>query len=266
MPTPWSQAGVARVVVAAADPDPRVDGRGIERLREAGIEVDMAGRPLELAARRQNAGFRSLVQRGRPYVTYKAAVSRDGRTAPASRRQTWISSPQSRALVHELRAESGAVAVGIGTALNDDPNLMARDVEPPVEHQPLRVVFDRRGRLDAGSQLARTATALTPVLQMVAPGAAAPPADVEQVVCENLAAALHELGRRDIAWLLLEGGATIATALLDADLLDRLMVFTAPVELGDGPGLFTREVELPAAWRTERVGADILTETELREP
>jgi diaminohydroxyphosphoribosylaminopyrimidine deaminase/5-amino-6-(5-phosphoribosylamino)uracil reductase len=198
-------------------------------------------------------------------VTYKAAISTDGRTAsPAGPR--WISSPQSRAQVHELRAQMGAVAVGIETALADDPLLTARDVDPPAERQPLRVVFDHRARLPAGSQLARTASPEAPVLVFAAPGAT-PVAvlGVETIAAASPAEALAELGRRRISALLLEGGATLATGLLDAGLIDRLMLYRAPIELGDGPGLFIRDVELPEPWSTVESGPDILTLTELRE-
>jgi diaminohydroxyphosphoribosylaminopyrimidine deaminase/5-amino-6-(5-phosphoribosylamino)uracil reductase len=260
-------AGVARVVVAAADPDPRVDGSGLARLSAAGIAVDLASGEIEQRARRQNAGFRTLIQLGRPHVTYKVAVSRDGHTAPASGERTWISSPSSRALVHELRARSGAVAVGIGTVLGDDPDLTARDIRPPVERQPVRVVFDRRGRLPADSRLATSASAATPVLDLVgAEATGTPPARVERVVEGSLESALAGLGQRGIAWLLVEGGATIATALLDEQLIDRMLVFTAPVELGGGPGMFTRPVELPQPLESRPVGPDILTVVEFREP
>ena len=141
-------AGVARVVVAALDPSAKVDGRGVERLRAAGIDVDVAEGELEHAARRQNQPFRALHLLGRPLVTGKAAVSLDGATAMPPARSQWISSPESRALVHDWRAGIGRRgASGIGTALADDPMLTARDVDPPAERQPLRVVFDRRARL-----------------------------------------------------------------------------------------------------------------------
>ena len=259
-------AGVARVVIAAGDPDPRVDGRGVALLRAAGIVVDLAEGELELRARRQNAGFRALAQLGRPHVTYKVAVSRDGRTAPASGERTWISSTQSRALVHELRARSGAVAVGIGTVLADDPDLTARDLEPPAQRQPLRVVFDRGARLPAGSRLATTASAEAPVVDVVAADASPTPPGVERLAAASLESALTELGRRGVAWLLLEGGATLATAFFDAGLIDRMLVFTAPIELGDGPGMFTRPIEVPAPLHVRAVGPDILTEIDLREP
>jgi diaminohydroxyphosphoribosylaminopyrimidine deaminase/5-amino-6-(5-phosphoribosylamino)uracil reductase len=258
-------AGVGRVVTAMIDPTPKVNGAGVARLREAGIAVDVAGGEIERAARRQNAWWLTLTQRRRPHVTYKAAVSTDGRTASASGPR-WISSPQSRAQVHELRAQVGAVAVGIGTVLADDPLLTARDVDPPAERQPVRIVFDRAGRLPAGSRLAASAAVDAPVLVVAAPGTppvAAP--RVETLAAAGLAEALAELGRRRISALLLEGGATLATAFLDAGLIDRLMVYRAPIELGTGPGLFTRGVELPEPWVTAGSGPDILTVTDLRE-
>ena len=258
-------AGVDRVVTAMVDPTDKVDGAGIARLRAAGVTVDVAGGEVERAARRQNAWWLTFALLGRPHVTYKAAISTDGRTAsPAGPR--WISSPQSRAQVHELRAQMGAVAVGIETALADDPLLTARDVDPPAERQPLRVVFDHRARLPAGSQLARTASPEAPVVVFAAPGAT-PVAvlAVETVTAASPAEALAELGRRWISALLLEGGPTLATGLLDAGLIDRLMLYRAPIELGGGPGLFIRDVELPEPWSTVQSGPDILTLTELRE-
>lgn len=258
-------AGVARVVTAMIDPTPKVNGAGAARLRDAGVAVEVAGGEIERAARRQNAWWLTLALQGRPHVTYKAAISTDGRTAsPAGPR--WISSPQSRAAVHELRAQVGAVAVGVATALADDPLLTARDVDPPAERQPLRVVFDRRARLPAGSRLAASAAPDAPVLVFAAPGAtpvAVP--HVETVPVSSPAEAFAELGRRRVAALLLEGGATLATAFLDAGLIDRVMLYRAPIELGDGPGLFTRDIELPEPWSTARSGPDILTVTDLRE-
>ncbi len=261
-------AGVGRVVVATGDPDPRVSGNGLRTLRAAGIAVDEAAGAIEIRARRQNAGFRTRVTLGRPHVTYKVAVSRDGRTAPASGERTWISSSESRAEVHELRARSGAVAVGIGTVLADDPDLTARDTTPPAERQPVRVVFDRHGRLPEGSRLVRTAGAETPVVDVIWPDApAVAAAHVESLRADSLQTALAELSDRGIAWLLLEGGATIATAFLDAGLIDRVLVYQAPVELGPaGPGMFTHPVQLPPPLQSRAVGPDILSEIELREP
>jgi diaminohydroxyphosphoribosylaminopyrimidine deaminase / 5-amino-6-(5-phosphoribosylamino)uracil reductase len=261
------EAGVSRVVVSMIDPTDKVNGAGIARLRAAGVEVEVAGGEEERRARRANAGWLTLALKGRPHVTYKAAVSADGRTATAGGGPRWISSDASRALVHELRAESGAVMVGSGTALADDPLLTARDCDPPAEHQPLRVVLDRRGRLPAESQLVRTASPEALVLVVRAPGAGGVSAPhVEVLECADPQEALHELGRRRIAWVLLEGGATVATALLDAGLVDRVTVFEAPVELGSGPGLFTHDVELPDVVEERRIGPDMLRIFEIREP
>jgi diaminohydroxyphosphoribosylaminopyrimidine deaminase/5-amino-6-(5-phosphoribosylamino)uracil reductase len=259
-------AGVSRVVTAMIDPTDKVNGAGAGRLRAAGIDVDVAGGEVERAARRQNAWWLTLALRGRPHVTYKAAVSADGHTAsPGGPR--WISSPASRAQVHELRATVGAVAVGIGTALADDPLLTARHVDPPAERQPLRVVFDRAARLPIGSRLVGSAGPVQPVLVVCAPGAEPiAAAGVETLPLAGLAEALAELGRRRISALLLEGGATLATAFLDAGLIDRLMLFTAPIELGDGPGLFTRAAALPDPVSIAPSGPDILSVTELRDP
>jgi diaminohydroxyphosphoribosylaminopyrimidine deaminase/5-amino-6-(5-phosphoribosylamino)uracil reductase len=258
-------AGVARVVTAMLDPSDKVNGAGAARLRAAGITVDVAGGGVARTARRQNAWWLTLALLGRPHVTYKAAISADGHTASPSGPR-WISSPESRARVHELRAAMGAIAVGIGTVLADDPLLTARDVVPPAERQPVRVVFDRHGRLPADSRLAGSAHAAAPVLVVCGPGTAPVAAPgVEMLAVDSPAEALSELGRRRISSLLLEGGATLATALHDAGLIDRMMVFTAPIELGDGPGLFTRPVVLPEPVSVSSSGPDILTVTELRE-
>ncbi len=260
-------AGVARVVTGMIDPTDKVNGAGVARLRAAGVEVDVVGGEVERRARRANAGWLTLALRGRPHVTYKAAVSADGHTAAAGEGPRWISSPESRALVHEMRAASGAVVVGSGTALADDPLLTARDCDPPAERQPLRVVLDRRGRLPAGSRLVATASADAPVLIVRAPQAGGGEAPgVEVVTASGPADALCELGRRRIAWALLEGGATLATALLDAGLVDRLAVFEAPVDIGPGPGLFTHEVTLPAPVEERRIGPDMLRIFEIQEP
>ena len=153
---------------------------------------------------------------GRPHVTYKAAVSIDGRVAAPGGEPRWISSPQSRALVHEWRARSGAVAVGIGTALADDPMLTARDCLPPAERQPLRVVFDRAARLPVGSALVRS-VGEGPVAVVCRPGApgiaALAAAGVEAIEASDSGQALAELGRRRVATVLLEGGPTLAAAL-----------------------------------------------------
>jgi diaminohydroxyphosphoribosylaminopyrimidine deaminase/5-amino-6-(5-phosphoribosylamino)uracil reductase len=240
-------AGVVRVVVAALDPNPKVNGSGAERLRAAGIEVEFADGEIAAAARRQNAAFRTAHLLGRPHVTYKAAASLDGRTATAGGESQWISSPESRRLVHEWRAAAGAVAVGSGTALRDRPQLTARDVDPPAERQPLRVVFDRSGRIE--------------------------PSEWDGVVATGDAASeLAALLDQGVTSVLVEGGATFAAGLLEAGLIDRVAVFVAPIVLGDGPGLFAGWAAqgLAAAPRatyveSRPVGPDILLVAELRE-
>jgi len=268
------EVGVARVVAAAGDPDPRTNGRGIERLRAAGIEAELATGEIERRARLQNAAFRALVLLGRPHVTYKAAVSLDGRTATASGESRWISSSESRQLVHEWRARSAAVAVGAGTALADDPMLTARECSPPAVRQPLRVVFDRRGRLPADSALVRSAGDV-PLAVVVAPGAGTAELrghGVEVIEAGSMATALAELGRREISSLLVEGGARLAGALLDADLVDRVALFVAPVVLGAGPGVAEGwaagsldAAPRAAAVTAEQVGPDTLLVAELHE-
>ncbi len=222
-----------------------------------------------MAARRQNAWWLTLALRGRPHVTYKAAVSADGRTAsPAGPR--WISSPESRARCTSCARRWAPSAVGIGTALADDPLLTARDVDPPAERQPLRVVFDRAARLPhrlaaRGERRGRTQPGARRV-RARARRRSWPPG-VETLPVAGLAEALAELGRRRISALLLEGGATLATAFLDAGLIDRLMLFTAPIELGDGPGaLHPAGRSCPAPVSVASSGPDILSVTELREP
>jgi diaminohydroxyphosphoribosylaminopyrimidine deaminase/5-amino-6-(5-phosphoribosylamino)uracil reductase len=180
-------------------------------------------------------------------VTYKAAVSLDGRTATTAGESQWISSPESRRLVHEWRACAGAVAVGSGTAIHDQPQLTARDVDPPAERQPLRVVFDRGGRID--------------------------PAAWDGVVARGDAGEeLAALAARGVTSVLVEGGATLAAGLLEAGLIDRVALFVAPLVLGDGPGPFAGRAvgslaEAPAAVHLEArlVGPDILLLAELRE-
>jgi diaminohydroxyphosphoribosylaminopyrimidine deaminase/5-amino-6-(5-phosphoribosylamino)uracil reductase len=269
------EAGVRRVVVGAVDPDPRTNGTGIARLRVAGIEVEVARGPVEQRARRQNAAFRTHVLEGRPHVTYKAAASLDGRTATAAGESQWISSPESRALVHEMRARSSAVGVGVGTALADDPMLTARELHPRAERQPLRVVFDRTARLPLTSALVQTARQY-PVTVITAPGAGgAEPlaaAGVDILEAATPAKALAELGRRGITSLMIEGGANFAGGLLAAGLIDRIALFVAPVVLGEGPGVFAgfSAVSIGAApgavaLTSRQVGPDTLLVAELRE-
>jgi diaminohydroxyphosphoribosylaminopyrimidine deaminase/5-amino-6-(5-phosphoribosylamino)uracil reductase len=264
-------AGIARVVCAIGDPNPEVDGRGLARLRAAGVEVELAGGRHEARARRQNAGFRTAAVRRRPFVVLKLAATLDGRTATSTGESRWISSPESRRLVHDWRAELDAVAVGSGTALADDPELLPRDAVPPAERLPLRVVFDRRGRLPRVSRLAATA-AQAPVLRIAPAGAPPPPPGVEALEADSLESALQLLGAREVTSLLVEGGAGLAAALLRAGLVDALALFLAPRLIGGdgrpllGPLGVRALAEAPELLETSvrQVGPDVLVEGLLR--
>ena len=238
-------AGVARVVVATGDPFPAVAGRGIETLRAAGLDVETG--LLAAEAERLTAPFRTLVSRGRPWVIAKWAMSLDGRLAAAPGQDRWISSGASRALVHDLRSRVDAIAVGIATALADDPLLTARPVEGSAAgpRQPLRIVLDGQAQLPLTSKLVQTARQL-PVLVAVGPQA---PGDrlvaLEAAGCEiwqgdgadhaaRTAALLTELGRRRLTNLLVEGGPTLLAGMFAADQIDEAWVFVAPLILGGG--------------------------------
>lgn len=220
-------AGVKRVVAAALDPDPRVAGRGAGRLLQAGLQVEVGcGANLAL---QQQAGFRSRVVRGRPWVTYKYAMTADGATATHQGHSQWISSPESRALVQRLRLEAGTVAVGSSTVLADDPQLNAR---LPEGIWPLRpVLFDRRGRIPPQARAVRTGTILftqVPSVEIWQERGA------EVLPYTSLEAALQTLAQLGINQLMLEGGARLATAFWQADLIDQVMVFVAPRLSGGG--------------------------------
>ena len=233
------EAGVSRVVIASDDPSGKASGRGPEGLREAGVEVAFQEGEGARAARLLNQPFRKHARTGLPLVTLKLAISLDGRTATAPGDSPWISGEESRALVHRWRAESDAIAVGIGTVLADDPMLTARDVD--ALRQPLRVVFDRQARLPLDSQLLSTLDQ-APVRVVTAPGApddrvdALQSAGAEVVPARDLDSALDQLGRRQITSLFLEGGRTLASAFALADQLDEARTFVAPILLGEGGG------------------------------
>jgi diaminohydroxyphosphoribosylaminopyrimidine deaminase/5-amino-6-(5-phosphoribosylamino)uracil reductase len=276
-------AGIARIVIAADDPSERASGRGPGILRDEGIEVAFADGVEASRARLANQPFRKHARTGRPLVTLKSALSLDGFTATESGESRWISGAESRALVHAWRAESDAVAVGIGTALADDPLLTARDVGTVRVVQPARVVFDSAARLPLGSKLVGS-LAEAPLYVVVDAGAAPAErvtalrdagAEVIEVAGGRVArvrAGLDELGRRDIASILLEGGAGLAGAFLDAGELDELRLFIAPVLLGAGRPLIVGQgrqqvaaAERLLAFDWERSGEDLLARGRLRE-
>ena len=230
-------AGVARVVAAMEDPNPRVAGQGLAALREAGIAVE-SGVAAEAAAR-LNPGFIKRMRKGRPFVRAKLAMSLDGRTALASGESKWITSAQARADVHRLRARSSAVMTGVGTVLADDPALTAR-VEGAVR-QPLRVVVDTHLSMPETAALLRQ-PGETVVFTCRGPGGhhdrlAAAGAEVVTVPARgdrvDLEAVLDELARREVNEVLLEMGATLAGAMLRRGLVDELVIYMAPVLLGD---------------------------------
>ncbi|MBB5689672.1 bifunctional diaminohydroxyphosphoribosylaminopyrimidine deaminase/5-amino-6-(5-phosphoribosylamino)uracil reductase RibD [Roseomonas alkaliterrae] len=272
-------AGVARVVVAMRDPDPRVDGRGLARLRAAGIVVEEGLCAEE--ARALNAGFFRRIEAGLPVLTLKLASTLDGRIATAAGESRWITGPAARRAVHALRARHDAILVGSGTVLADDPDLTCRI--PGMERVPmLRVVADARLRTPLSARLVATARA-TPTCIVTVPGhppAALAPFFAAGVAVQtapageggglDLRALLAALAQRGVTRVLAEGGAGLAAGLLRAGLVDRLAWFHAPGVLG-AEGLPAAEGlrvgALAAMPRFRRValaplGADVLTEFE----
>jgi diaminohydroxyphosphoribosylaminopyrimidine deaminase/5-amino-6-(5-phosphoribosylamino)uracil reductase len=269
------EAGIARVVIASEDPSEKASGRGPEILRDGGVEVIFATGAEAAAARLLNQPFRKHARTGLPLVMLKLAMSLDWRTTTAPGDSPWISGELSRALVHRWRAESDAIAAGIGTVLADDPLLTARTEDPGCgspfariagettttvsTRQPLRVIFDSRARLPLDSQLLATLDQ-SPVLVITAPdadpirvgalenaGAEILPA-TGATPADRVTSALTDLGRRNITSLFLEGGRTLASAFQAADQLDETRTFVAPVLLGSAgtaprPGDPEREAE-----------------------
>jgi diaminohydroxyphosphoribosylaminopyrimidine deaminase/5-amino-6-(5-phosphoribosylamino)uracil reductase len=248
------EAGIGRVVIASDDPSEKAAGRGPGILRDGGIEVAFATGAEATAARRLNQPFRKHARTGLPLVVLKMAMSLDGQTATAPGDSPWISGPDSRDRVHQWRAESDAIAVGIGTALTDDPLLTARptadgtktgDAAWKSSRQPLRIVFDSQARLLLDSQLLQTLDQ-APVLVVATPDApsdrisALREAGADVIQTTGLEPALRELGARNITSLFLEGGKTLATSFLSADLIDESRTFIAPMLLGRQPNQASR--------------------------
>jgi diaminohydroxyphosphoribosylaminopyrimidine deaminase/5-amino-6-(5-phosphoribosylamino)uracil reductase len=236
------QAGIRRVVVASVDPDPRVDGRGIEQLRQAGVEVSVGQGSAEADA--INAGFILRVRDGRPLVTLKLATSLDGRIATRTGASQWITGEQARAQGHLLRQSHDAIMIGSGTALADDPSLTCR--LPGLEgRSPVRVVLDGRLRLRPASKLASGAASAPTWLFTRQDAAARKLAGLRDQGVEVLTVGLDEDGRLDlrevlaalaargITRVLVEGGAELAASLLRRRLVDRLAWFRAPILIGD---------------------------------
>lgn len=227
-------AGVKRVVVAVRDPNPEAGG-GVERLRAAGIDVDIG--VLGEEARELNAPFLHSYASQRPWVTLKLAISLDGAIAGARGTTSWLTGPASRQRVHHLRAGHDAVAVGMGTVLADDPLLTVRDAAPP-RVPPTRVIFSRQGRLPLTSRLAQR-TDEAPVVvfgQQLDPNYehALRGLGVEVIAAATLHESLESLRSRGIRSLLVEGGASLTASFIQDNLVDRMILFQAPILLGKG--------------------------------
>lgn len=231
-------AGIARVVYAMDDPFPKVAGGGAALLRQAGIAVESG--LYESSARRLNAPYLKLLQRGRPWVIAKWAMTLDGRIAAATGDSRWISGEASRAVVHELRGRCDAILIGAGTAKADDPQLTVR---PPGLRVPLRIVVDDHAALHTAGRLVST-IAEAPL--MVATSAAAPQSNIARLQAakvevlaltgaartDRLAALLDELGRRRVTNLLVEGGSRVFGTLHDLGEIDEVHAFIAPKLIG----------------------------------
>ena len=231
------EAGVERVVVGVRDPNPKVSGGGVGRLRAAGVDVEVVHGEPAWRARDLIAGYLSVHERGRPWVIYKAATTLDGRMKVPGER--WVTGEQSRRRVHEVRAWVDAVAVGMGTVRADEPRLDARGVDAP--KQPRRLAFGR-GPLPDGSEL--------------------------ELRSGPLEDELRSLAHEGVQTLLLEGGPTLAASFFAADLVDKLLLFVAPKLAGEGPWLVAR-LPAPVALkrlRTEQVGEDLLLEAYIQDP
>jgi diaminohydroxyphosphoribosylaminopyrimidine deaminase/5-amino-6-(5-phosphoribosylamino)uracil reductase len=278
-------AGLSRVVVAGDDPSTKASGRGLGILRDEGVDVDVAGGELATRARLQNQAFRKHARTRRPLVVFKSAMSLDGKVATHGGDSKWISSEGSRAVSHRWRASMDAVAVGIGTALADDPQLTVR-IEG-VHRQPRRVVFDSTARLPLDSKLVAEAPEipLVVVVSRAAPRGstdALETAGAHVIVATGqneparIASALDQLGALDppVTSILLEGGPHVAGSFMDAGAIDEVRLFVAPLVLGgrtardplEGEGVERVADALRAlTLECEHVAGDVLITARLRE-
>jgi diaminohydroxyphosphoribosylaminopyrimidine deaminase/5-amino-6-(5-phosphoribosylamino)uracil reductase len=277
------EAGINRVVIASDDPSEHASGRGLGILRDEGIDVVVADGELASRARLQNQPFRKRARTGRPWILFKSAMTLDGKVATRSGDSKWISGEESRHVAHHWRAECDAVAVGIGTALADDPQLTAR--VPGVKRQPRRIVFDSLARLPLRSKLVSDARRmpLTVVVSRAAPRAATDAfethgVDVVVATGENeparVRSALDQLGAGEVGSILLEGGPHLAGAFLDAGEVDEIRLFLAPMILGgrtardplEGEGVdMIADAARALTLDCEQVGEDLLVSARMRE-
>ena len=270
------EARIARCVVGARDPDPRVDGRGLRRLRAAGLRVESG--LLAREAERQLAGYRRVQFEGLPRMTWKVAATLDGRIADTHGRSRWITGRAARADGHRLRAASDAILVGAGTARVDDPRLTARTGARA--HQPLRVVVDSRLRLPATLRLFSRSLASGTVVActQAAPAARERALTARGVRVWRLAASRGGVSPRALARrlaaegchdVLLEGGALLGASFLRAGLVQRVVLYSAPLVLGggrtwcDGPARALTDAVRGRVISAARVGDDTRTIVEL---
>jgi diaminohydroxyphosphoribosylaminopyrimidine deaminase/5-amino-6-(5-phosphoribosylamino)uracil reductase len=275
-------AGVARVVAATTDKDPRVGGQGIAQLRAAGIEV-MVG-ILEAEARRSNEAFFHFHETGLPFVTLKAAMSLDGKIATHTGSSQWITGTQARAYVHRLRAQSGAVIVGIGTLLADDAQLTARLAKGVAPRQPLRVVVDSKLRTPLDCRAVRLLRELPQAELLIATtqdagvereralraaGAQIARLPSDSMGRVDLMALMVHLAQRKIISALVEGGGAFAAGLLESRLVHKVLFFVAPKLVGgrdaptplEGTGVAQMSDAVPLdGLRVQRFGPDIAIE------
>ncbi len=282
-------AGIGRVVVASDDPSEKASGRGLGILRDEGVEIEVADPASDIAvrARHLNQAFRKHAKTGRPWILFKSATTLDGKVATRTGDSQWISGESSRTRVHQWRASVDAVAVGIGTALHDDPRLTARllDDTEPIVRQPRRVVFDSTARLPVDSKLVAEVgeVPLTVVVSRAAPRRrtnSLSAAGVDIVVAQGgneparVCSALDQLGADGVHSILLEGGPKLAGAFLDAGEIDEIRLFLAPIILGgktardpiEGVGAETINDALRAlTLECERVEEDLLISARVKE-
>jgi diaminohydroxyphosphoribosylaminopyrimidine deaminase/5-amino-6-(5-phosphoribosylamino)uracil reductase len=272
-------AGIRKVVIGMKDPNPRVVGGGIRRLRKAGIAVEVG--TLKGACGEMNAPFCKYVTAGMPFVTLKGALTLDGKIATASGDSRWVTSPESRQEVQRLREAADAVMIGIGTALKDNPLLNVRLSRRGPKRQPLRIVVDSRLRIPLGSQLVQTAAQYPTLMATTGAGSPSKIRRLEKKGVEvwvlpktvrgkvNLGVLLKRLGGRGVVSVLLEGGAQLNASAVREGMVDRFLFFLAPKIAGGvkAPGViggegvrFMREAMPLELVRVRRIGPDLLVE------
>ncbi len=275
------ESGIKRVVAGMKDPNPLVSGKGVARLRRAGVKIELGILHEECDA--LNVAFRKFITTRTPFIVLKAAMSLDGKIATRSGDSRWISSERSRELVHLLRSQYDAVVVGIGTVLKDDPLLNVRLTGKKIKRHPLRVIVDSRLRLPFHSRIVRTAREFPTLVVTTRSARAGKMKRLEELGVEvailrrgresqvSLKLLAKELGRRGVLTALLEGGPTLNARALQEKIVDRFLIFVAPKIIGGekAPGMIggTGAHRLRDAWSLEilnvrRLGPDLLIEGE----